>query len=190
MITYKTMFSSKYNWWITLCGTMLWLVVGIVLSLRPAGHPPDSFRKSADLMPFLALGLVLVGVSFGFKMLTLEKAEGRLFNIVCKAVMISSLIYALGVSIRHIFLQETGWEPFMPLGFLAFIISWAFLGVLSLKRGMLSRLSSVLMITSAIGLLTFNDQFNPYGAVVFGVLMSLVVIICQIAKPENVSRNI
>ncbi|MER2998104.1 hypothetical protein [Pontibacter populi] len=179
MITYKTMSSNRYSNWVTLLGAMLWLAAGLILSLRPAGNPPHFFRTSADLIPFLALGLVLVGAPFGLKMLAFEKAGGRLFKAVCLAVVFSSLTYAVGVAIRHLFLQGTGWEPFMPLGFLAFIISWALVGVLSLKKGFLSGLAGALMIGSAISLLTFNDQYNPYGAIAFGILVSLVVLLSR-----------
>lgn len=162
--------SGKTIKWFTLCGAMLWIAAGLLLSLRPAGHPPATFRKSADLVPLLALGLVLIGVSTSLKLLTFREAGGRFFKTVCQAVVLSSLSYALGVLIRHVFLQATGWEPFMPFGFLAFIISWLLLGVLLLKEGFLTRLAGWLMIASAISLLSFNDQYNPYGAVVFGVL--------------------
>jgi hypothetical protein len=171
------MYLSKKTIWFVLCGAMLWIAAGLLLALRPSGHPPSTFRKSADLVPLLALGLVMIGVSSGLKMLTFSKAGGRVFKTACQAVVLSSLSYALGVLIRHVFLQATGWEPFMPLGFLAFIISWILLGVLSIKRGFLSRLTGLLMIISAISLLTFNDQYNPYGAIGFGVLTIFTVLL-------------
>lgn len=171
MISYRLFYSRKKLQWVTLCGAALWLVAGLILSLRPAGHPPYSFRKTADLVPLLAAGLVLIGVSSGIKMLASREAGGRLLKTVCRAVMLSSLVYALGVLVRHVFLQATGWEPLMPLGFLAFGISWATLGVLSLKRGFLSRSTSLLIVASAVAILSFNDQYNPYGAVAFGALM-------------------
>ena len=138
MSAYKKLFSSKYIWWIMMCGAMLWFSAGIILSLRPGGHPPYSFRKSADLVPLLALGLVLVGVSFGVKMLAFKKAGGKLFTIACLAVVISSLAYALGVLIRLVFLNATGWEPFMPLGFLVFIISWQLFNLIKLASSTIS----------------------------------------------------
>lgn len=174
--------SSKKIKWFTLCGALLWIAGGLLLSLRPAGNPPTTFRKSEDLIPLLALGLVLIGVSSGLKMLTLGNKGGKLFKAVCRAVVISSLFYAFGVFIRHFFLQGTGWEPFMPLGFLTFIISWIFLGVLSFKKGFVSRLQCLLIVASAISLLSFNDQFNPYGAVGFGVLTLFKVLLPQHKK--------
>lgn len=185
MKSHKLIYPGKLVWWITLFGAMLWIASGLVLSLRPAGDPPHTFRTSSDLVPLLALGLILVGVPFGFRMLTYEKEGGRLFKTVCRAVVISSLLYAFGVLIRNLFFNATGWEPFMPFGFLAFIISWAFLGVLSLKKGFLSRFNSVLIIASALSLLSFNDQYNPYGAVVFGLLMFFVSLSMQHHSPPG-----
>jgi hypothetical protein len=170
------MYSIKKLKLLSFFGAILWIVMGLILASRPAGHPPSSFRQSADLMPLLALGLVTIGVSSGLHLLSSQKNRGQLFKIVCYVVIYSSLAYALGVLIRQFFLQATGWEPFMPLGFLVFILSWIILGMLSLKKQILSRLESLLMITSGISLLSFNDQYNPYGAVVFGVLTLLMVI--------------
>ncbi|MFD2248171.1 hypothetical protein [Pontibacter ruber] len=184
------MYSGKKLKWFTIVGAMLWIVAGLLLSLRPAGHPPDSFRKSGDLIPVLAVGLVLIGVSTSLKMLAFRKAGGWLFKTVCQAVVLSSLSYALGVLIRHVFLQATGWEPFMPLGFLAFIISWALLGVISLKKGFLSRAAGLLMIASTISLLTFNDQYNPYGGVVFGVLTLFMILLPEHSQKQSPGSNL
>ena len=92
MKSHKLIYPGKLVWWITLFGAMLWIASGLVLSLRPAGDPPHTFRTSSDLVPLLALGLILVGVPFGFRMLTYEKEGGRLFKTVCRAVVISSLL--------------------------------------------------------------------------------------------------
>lgn len=173
----QDMNSGKKIGWFILCGALLWVAGGLLLSLRPAGHPPSTFRKSSDLIPLLALGLLLIGVSSGLNMLTFGKEGDKLFKAVCKAVVISSLSYALGVLIRQVFLQGTGWEPLMPFGFLAFIISWLFLGVLSLKKGFFSKVKCLVIVASAISLLSFNDQYNPYGAVVFGALSFFVVLL-------------
>jgi hypothetical protein len=181
--------SNKKNIWFTLFGAILWIVVGLLLASRPPGHPPSSFRQSADLMPLLALGLVTIGVSSGFHLLSSQRNRRRLFTIVCYVVIYSSLAYALGVLIRQFFLQATGWEPFMPLGFLVFILSWIILGVLSLKKQILSRFESLLMITSGISLFTFNDQYNPYGAVVFGVLTFLMLLLsAHFQKQTHLSK--
>jgi hypothetical protein len=169
------MYSIKIVRWFAICGAMLWVVTGLLLAMRPGGDPPATFRKSADLIPLLAVGLAMIGVSSGFnvqirRQTKMIKSAGRLLGL-------SSLSYALGVLIRHLFLQATGWEPFMPFGFLGFIIFLALLGVLSFRSGFLSRLTSFLMIASAISLLTFNDQYNPYGAVVFGLLAIFTVLL-------------
>jgi hypothetical protein len=175
---------SKKIKWFTLFGALLWVAAELLLSLRPAGNPPSTFRKSEDLIPLLALGLMLIGVSSVLKMLTFGNEGGRLFKAVCRAVVISSLFYALGVLIRHVFLQATGWEPFMPLGFLTFIISWIFLGVLSFKKGFVSRLQCLFIVASGISLLSFNDQYNPYGAVGFGVLSLFILLLPQRKKSQ------
>ena len=160
--------TNKSARWLLLCGSLFWITGGLILSLRPGGDPPNSFRMSTDLMPLFAVGLLLLGVPFGYNLQMYKEGGKRIFKKTGLAVIISSCMYALGVLIRQCFLQATGWEPLMPAGFLAFIILWAVSGVICQKAGYLSRFAGMLQIVSAISLLTYNDQFNPYGAVAFG----------------------
>ena len=104
-------------------GGMLWIVCGIILSLRPAGDPPITYRHTVDLMPYLALGLLLTGISVSGAMLHLNVLKNRKVTIASFITFTGSLMYSIGRLIRHAFLGGTGWEPFLPLGFLVFLVA-------------------------------------------------------------------
>ena len=62
----STPYTSRPRRWLGLpiaVGGIIWMTAGAVLSTRPAGAPPYSFRATADMVPWLGLGLLLIGCS-------------------------------------------------------------------------------------------------------------------------------
>lgn len=147
-------------------GGMTWIAAGIALAFRPAGHPPHSFRHTVDLMPWLAAGLLLIGTSLA--LLLANKRYGRLLFTASLLTLTGSSIYALGRTLRLLFLEGIGWEPLLPLGHLLTAGGLALAGLAAIRRKVLPRSTGIQMTVSGLCLLGFNDQYLPVMAIGFG----------------------
>lgn len=151
-------------------GAVLWIMSGVLLTAAPAGNPPHSFRVPAMDVRFpLAFGLLLIGASLGLSVLSVTPVRSRLFTVTCIMTILSGVLHFSGRLVRDAFLQKTGWEPLMPLGFLLFIGSLFALGIISVRRKAVAPVTGVWMIITALFLLCFNDQYLPVMAVPFGI---------------------
>lgn len=171
-------------------GGLLWIVSGIILSVAPAGNPPASYRTPAiDIRPQLAIGLLLIGISMGKLVIIHRINNNRHLSTASFITMAAGVIYVCGRLIRNIFLNTTGWEPLLPLGFIGFVAGLYYMGVIALKHKVVSRLVSILLIATATFLLFFNDQYLPWMAIPFGLG---VIILCSalgfsVVAPDNAS---
>lgn len=151
-------------------GGILWIGSGVVLAMAPAGNPPHSFRVPAVDVRFpLAFGLLLVSTSLGFSLLSVTGARSRAFRIIHLLIFLSGGLHFCGRLVRDAFLQKTGWEPLLPLGFLLFIGSLFTMGVLTIRKKADAPVTGLLMILTALLLLFFNDQYLPFMAIPFGL---------------------
>lgn len=147
-------------------GAFLWITGGIVIFLRPAGHPPQSFRDTLNVMPFFGLGILMIGIGI----YNLAGKERGLLLTASRILLFSSISYATGSLIRTAFIPGK-WEALMPLGFIGSAIGLLLYGIAARKRKLWSSFLSLLIIMSALILLCFNDQYLPWVAIVFGSLM-------------------
>ncbi|HEY1113249.1 MAG TPA: hypothetical protein VGE66_06790 [Chitinophagaceae bacterium] len=151
-------------------GGLLWMVGGLVLALRPGGHPPHSFRATMDVMPLLGVGLFLVAGSLG--LLGLRRRGERSFPVAAVFCLAGALFYPVGILVRRNFL-EGGWEPLMPVGFLLVIAGCLLYGVAGLVTRRFPKPVSVLLILASLSLLGFNDQYTPWMGSVFGAVVTI-----------------
>lgn len=154
-------------------GGMTWIATGIVLSFRPAGHPPHSFRHTVDGMPWLAAGLLLVGVALTTLLLPYRRRYGWPLFIATLLAGGGSGLYALGRVTRIITLKSVGWEPLLPLGHLMTAIGLVGAGLAAVQRKILPRKTGLLITISGLCLLGFNDQYLPLMAIPFGACVVL-----------------
>ena len=171
--------------WLATTGAALWILAGTILALRPAGHPPTTFRTSADLMPWLALGLLLIGSTLGPYLLALGRSGSKLLAIAATLLLVGSIAYAFGSLMRNIFLKGVGWEPLMPIGFMVFIGGLSLTGVAIWRVRVLPWLTGFLFMVSGICLLAFNDQYNPWMSLPFGLCMLSIVYLLVLYKPAS-----
>ena len=169
----------------TATGGLIWVAAGIVITLRPGANPPATFRDTAGIMPLLAGGLFLIGVSLGTFLYTHGSSRGKLFKTAVLLFGIGSVSYGLGSLIRNLFLAGVGWEPLMPLGYLAAGVGLLLLGVASLTNKVFPKPTALLILFSGIFLLLFNDQFLPATAVPFGIGITVLAAVPLKATPEK-----
>jgi hypothetical protein len=151
-------------------GAVLWIMSSIVLAMAPAGNPPFTFRSPAiDVRLHLAVGLFLISMSLGLSVLAFGKVRSRQLTVACLVTITDGVVYVLGRLIRDTFLQQAGWDPLLPLGFLFCIGGLCAMGLVSFRQKAVSPISSMLLMVSAAFLLFFNDQFLPFMAVPFGL---------------------
>jgi hypothetical protein len=151
-----------------LIGACLWITGGVILTLRPAGNPPHSFRNTIGIMPFLGTGILFL--SIGMTRFIVH-ATGSLF-IAKRILFFSSIFYAAGSTIRTLFIPGK-WEPMMTFGFLGSIIGMLYCGIALYRSNAASPSLSYGIIAAALVLLCFNDQYLPWIAILFGLLMLL-----------------
>jgi hypothetical protein len=154
-------------------GGMTWIATGIVLTFRPAGHPPHSFRHTVDGMPWLAAGLLLIGTTLAALLLSYRRRYGWTLYIASLLAGWGSGIYALGRVTRIVALQSVGWEPLLPLGHLLTAIGLAGAGLAAVQRKVLPKSTGLLITVSGLCLLGFNDQYLPVMAIPFGACVVL-----------------
>lgn len=151
-------------------GGLVWIAGGLILSLRPGGHPPASFRATMDVMPLLGVGLFLIGGSLGVQCLALPHRGERSFYIAAAFCLIGALFYPAGAVVRTGFM-EARWEPLMPIGFLLTVAGCLLYGIATLVTKLFPRPLSWLLIGAAGSLLAFNDQYTPWMGTVFGAVV-------------------
>lgn len=154
-------------------GGMTWIATGIVLSFRPAGHPPHSFRHTVDGMPWLAAGLLLVGGALTALLLPYRRRYGWPLFIATLLAGGGSGLYTLGRLTRILTLQSVGWEPLLPLGHLLTAIGLVGAGLATVQQKILPRNTGLLITISGLCLLGFNDQYLPLMAIPFGACVVL-----------------
>jgi hypothetical protein len=147
-------------------GALIWIVSGTVLSLRPEGNPPQTFRSTLDVMPFLGIGILLISTGFANG---IGKAKGQV-AIARRTLFFSASVYALGSFVRRLSLPGK-WEPLMPLGFLGTIAGLLLCGIAFRRKNFASPVMSYCLIIAACTLLCFNDQYLPCMGIVFGIVM-------------------
>lgn len=146
-------------------GGICWITSSFLLSSRPAGVPPHSFRHSTDLMPLLGVGLLLLAVGLAR---SLSSVAGAF--LLHRLVIAGAAMYLAGALTRAFGLPGR-WEPLMPIGFLV-VISGLLLYARTLTRNTnASRPLVHLLRAGAIVLLCFNDQFRPQLGVLFGTII-------------------
>ena len=147
-------------------GALIWMAASTVLSLRPEGHPPHSYRQSIDIMPFLGIGILLIGTGLSSY---IGKAEGQV-AVARKILFFSTPIYALGSVVRLLSLPGK-WEPLMPIGFLGSITGLMLCGLAFKRKNFAAPVLSYCLMAAACLLLCFNDQYVPWTGIVFGAVM-------------------
>ncbi|HEY1022051.1 MAG TPA: hypothetical protein VGE06_07045 [Flavisolibacter sp.] len=150
-------------------GAVLWIMSGVALAVAPAGNPPYSFRVPVMDVRFpLSFGLLLISTSLGLSLLSVVTVSTRRFRIIQMMIFLSGGLHFSGRLVRDAFLQNVGWEPLLPFGFLLFIGSLFTMGIFALRKKAVAPVTGVLMIVTALLLLFFNDQYLPFMAVPFG----------------------
>lgn len=150
-------------------GGVIWMIAGAVVSTRPAGTPPYSYRATTDIVPWLGLGLLLIGCGIGRWLMQYRPLFGRVGRLSILFTIGGAVSYAIGSSVRAGFLSG-GWEPLAPFGFLASVGGLFLAGVASLRAQAVPRVVSALLIAASICLLFVNDQLTPWMAIPFGLL--------------------
>jgi hydrogenase/urease accessory protein HupE len=153
-------------------GGLVWIGGGIVLALRPGGHPPESFRATMDIIPGLGVGLFLIGGSLGVQALRLPHRGERSFYIAAACCLIGAFFYPVGALVRRGFMEGV-WEPLMPIGFLLVIAGCGLYGITTLATRLFPKPVAVLLILAAGSLLGFNDQYTPWMGSIFGAVITV-----------------
>jgi hypothetical protein len=95
--------------------------------------------------------------------------KGWLLKVGSILLAAGSLSFATGCLFRNLFLNAVGWEPLLPLGFLAFIAGCISAGIALLKGSSTFKIAGTLLMVSGVLLLSYNDQYTPWMAIPFSV---------------------
>lgn len=153
-----------------LLGAALWLFAGITMSWRPAGHPPDSYRATSDMLPYLGAGLALVATGLGYWLFRNPERSDRSGKRAIILLTIGAVLYLVGTFIRKLN-GPSNWEPLMPIGFLT-VVSGFVLAVWSVFKGAAqTKPAAWMLLLATISLAGYNDQYMPWMAVCFSILI-------------------
>jgi uncharacterized membrane protein YgdD (TMEM256/DUF423 family) len=153
-----------------LSGAALWLFAGMTMTWRPAGHPPDSYRATSDMLPYLGMGLALVAVGLCHWLFSNPDSLASSRNRAILFLLAGALVYLSGTLIRK-FNGPSNWEPMMPIGFLMVVTGFVF-AVWSVFRGSdPGRITAWTLLLATISLAGYNDQYMPWMAVCFSILI-------------------
>jgi hypothetical protein len=148
-----------------LTGAILWVVVGIIFSLREPGNGNGVYRKTHDLIFLLGIGITLILTSLAH-LLWLQRHSSKKLAVTAVINVLGGLTFLSGGILVAI---NPG--PFPLILFIGYPISAAGIiltGVFGRQFKLFSSGVSFTIMAMGIALLFFNDQYMPWMASVLG----------------------
>jgi len=166
--------SKKFTFLITglfaLIGGIIWLYFGVELSMLDPGMPSEHFyRNSQPLMPWLGIGLFCIGIGLTGLYVSIACPQ-RLARWTFIVALVGCVLYLFGTISRISMDLGSQYEFVMPIGYLMTAVGLLGFSGSVLRSNLLPIWCKVLLLLSAVLLLTFNDQFiTSWSSVPFGI---------------------
>ena len=145
--------------------SLLWVLTGIVMSLREPGDGKGRYRETHDLLVVLGVGMMMIQACMAHLLWHFRNRRSPLVYIAILDLVGGAFFLAGGMMVFF----NPG--PFPYLLFSGYLISMAGLiltGVVGHKQKLFSATASTTIIVIGACLLFFNDQYLPWVASVLG----------------------
>jgi predicted neutral ceramidase superfamily lipid hydrolase len=165
-------------------GAILWIAVGVMMSLREPGNNAGKYRQTYDLLPYAGGGMMLITFSMAHLFWQYRSLSNRVSLLVSAINVIGGILFLAG---GILVARNPAPFPFVLFsGYLVCMTGLILCGVVGYRKKLFSSTVSYNIIATGGALLFFNDQYTPWVACVLGGIALLLAYLLW-ARPRHFS---